>query len=61
MSEQLEPYRKLDFSGKILPGVFLKFCQRVIAENQSAEDGDEHHLDSDDTFLIKHCGCFAIM
>jgi hypothetical protein len=32
-SEYLEPFKKLDFSGKSLPSTFLNFCQRVLAEN----------------------------
>ena len=32
-AEQLEPYKKLDFSGKTLPPMFLKFCQHAITEN----------------------------
>ena len=61
-AEQLEPYKKLDYSGKTLPGMFLKFCQRVLAENQEKTShtpcADE--LQTDDSFFVNHLGYWAI-
>ena len=57
-AEQLEPFKKLDFSGKTLPPTFLKFCQRAL---QAAKDvslpSDQHQ---DDLFCIHHGDATAI-
>jgi hypothetical protein len=60
-AEQLEPFKKLNFSGKTLPPTFMKFCQRatttaacvdapMVCESQEA----------DNTFCVNHKDCTAL-
>ena len=50
-ASQLEPFRKLNFSGPGLPEQFLRFCQRAVATTQREEEGI-NTKDSDNSFCI---------
>ena len=61
-ASQLEPFKKHNFSGSVLPEPFLHFCQRVVSSNS---DKDHEHdcpetLATDDSFLITSKGCNGI-
>lgn len=56
-AEQLEPYKKLDFSGKSLPSAFLSFCQRVLSEKESTDDAE---VINDDIFSVNHENALAV-
>lgn len=58
-AEQLEPYKKLDFSGKILPPMFLKFCQRALAESHDISLCNNEEQ-TNDSFFVHHDGHLAI-
>jgi hypothetical protein len=58
-AEKLEPYKKLDFSGRTLPSVFLHFCQRALASvNPVAVKTDVHR--TDDSFCVVQQNVYAI-
>lgn len=59
-AEQLEPFKKLDFSGKSLPSTFLTFCQRVLAENENAENSEVVTKEQDNVFYTKKETCHAM-
>ena len=50
---QLEPFKKLNFSGPGLPEQFMRFCQRAVAHGQSDFNAAESCLnESDNSFCI---------
>ena len=63
-ASQLEPFKKLNFSGSVLPEPFLHFCQRVVSSNSVRDNEHEHDcsegLDADDSFVITSKGCKGI-
>ena len=64
-ASQLEPYKKLNFSGSVLPEPFLHFCQRVVSSNSETRDDELEHgcsesLAADDSFLLTSKGCKGI-
>ena len=39
-ASQLEPFKKLNFSGSVLPESFLRFCQRAVSSGISHNEHD---------------------
>ena len=61
-ASQLEPFKKLNFLGSVLPEPFLHFCQRVVSlnpDNDHERDCTERSA-TDDLFLITSRGCKGI-
>lgn len=61
-AEQLEPFKKLDFSGKTLPPTFMKFCQHATTSAAACADDTLINEDQerDDIFSVNHKDSVAI-
>lgn len=63
-ANQLEPFKKLNFSGSVLPESFLHFCQRAVSSGVKDNENDCSEglttKDADDSFLIATKICKAI-
>lgn len=60
-AEQLEPFKKLDFSGKTLPPTFMKFCQRATTASAHGDDlPAQEDQEQDNIFCVCHQDSIAL-
>ena len=54
-ASQLEPFRKLHFTGPTLPDAFMRFCQRVVATVATNEQENAEELN-----VLEYDDCFCV-